>query len=269
MQCYGERALFYLPSDRQCGAVEDIAKYAQGKDSLKIIIDHNYELCLRGVCCQSLKHIEFVVGRNASLTFLTNRMYDSVEITCMAGSRMYYVQVARVNASCCTQSVVAHVQEHALCVARIFPFLDGTARCSIDTLQEHPGSYGTSDMYVQGFVSNAAQFDHRAMIVVPRDVQKISMTQKTVVIMAGEQCRASVVPAFSIESKDVHCDHGAALGRCDELERWYLSSRGLDEKSVICFLAKERCLAQCAEHVCRSVYDEIVCMIEACLSGDH
>jgi Fe-S cluster assembly scaffold protein SufB len=266
MQDINDKRVLNFSAKNQSDAIEDIEQHVQNQCSLKINIDQNCECYVSDKHCRSLKNIECVVGCNAKLIFLTDRMYDTVDITCMNGSTVYYIQIARLDMSSYTQSVFVHMQENVRAVVRIFPFLNNDARCIVNTLQEHIASHSTSDLYVQSLISKNAQFDHKAMIIVPQGVHKNSIAQKTVVFMVGDQCRASAVPSFNIASKDTRCEHGAAIGMCDELEKWYLNARGLDEKLAARVIIKARCLSSFEQDLNKNVYNEIALMMDTCLA---
>ncbi len=265
MRYINDKVTINLSAEHRSDSMVDIAQYAQNSDSLTINLDSDCEFYLCDKGCQSLKNIKFVAGRDTKLIFLTDHIYDNVDIMCLNGSTVYYIQVAHLDMSCYVQPVLVRIQENARAIVRIFPFLCNAAQCTINTLQEHIASHSLSDVYVQGFISEKAQFDHKAMICVPQGIQKAIITQKTVVFMVGNQCRASAIPSFNIASKDVHCGHGAAIGMCDELEQWYLNARGLSEKQAVHVLIKARCLSYCVDDLHKNVYNEIVFMLDRCL----
>jgi len=262
MQDIKDKIILNFSAKNQVGYIEDIAHHVQNHCSLKINIDHNCECCVRDTYCCSLKNIECVVGCNAKLIFLTNRMYEKVDITAMNGSTVHYIQIGRLDESACMQSVYLRMQDNARAVIRIFPFINNDAQYALNTVQEHKASQSISDLYVQSLISKNTQFDHKAMIIVPQGVQKNFITQKTVVFMFGDQCRASAVPAFNIASKDTCCEHGAAIGICDEREMWYLNARGLDEKVAVRVITKARCLESCAQDLDKNMYNEIASILD-------
>ena len=51
-------------------------------------------------------------------------------------------------------------------------------------------------------------------------------------IMLSDKCEISVIPQLLIDEYDVEASHGAAIGQMDELQLYYLLSRGLSEKEA-------------------------------------
>lgn len=57
--------------------------------------------------------------------------------------------------------------------------------------------------------------------------------QKSETILLGDQAHCDALPILDVHHDDVVCSHGAAIGRIEDDALFYLTSRGLDEKTAL------------------------------------
>lgn len=80
---------------------------------------------------------------------------------------------------------------------------------------------------IKAVLFDQAQFDFEGDIIIKTGAKYTDSYLKAAVLMLSRQAKARAVPALEIMENDVKGGHGATVGRVDEEELFYLSSRGL------------------------------------------
>jgi Fe-S cluster assembly protein SufD len=100
----------------------------------------------------------------------------------------------------------------------------------LDTAQNHRASHTTSDLLFKGPLKGDSRSVWRGMITVREGVKGIDGFQANRNLMLSRSARADAIPGLEIAADDVRCSHAAALGRIDEDQIFYLTSRGIPRK---------------------------------------
>ena len=69
-------------------------------------------------------------------------------------------------------------------------------------------------------------------ITIEKNAEKCDAHQKAKVLLLGDKARCNALPILDVNNEDVSCSHGAAMGKIDDTQLFYLMSRGLDEKAA-------------------------------------
>lgn len=94
----------------------------------------------------------------------------------------------------------------------------------------HQGVNTNSDMFLKGAVQDEALSVFTGMIRIDEDAQKTNAFQTNRNLILSDGASAQSVPNLEILANDVRCGHGSTMGPLDEEQRYYLMSRGLDER---------------------------------------
>ncbi len=96
----------------------------------------------------------------------------------------------------------------------------------IGTIQKHNAPNANSRALYKGAVRDAARTVYQGLIEVGRNASKTDafLTNKNLIMNDG--ARSDSIPMLRINTNDVKCSHGSTTGKLDELERFYLMSRG-------------------------------------------
>jgi Fe-S cluster assembly protein SufD len=112
-------------------------------------------------------------------------------------------------------------------------FTEGKQHLSYHTLQHHQQPNCTSDLLYKGALQDHSRLVWRGMIKVDRAAQKTDGYQRDDNLILSESARADSIPGLEIEADDVKCSHGATVGRVDDEQIFYTTSRGLTRKEAV------------------------------------
>jgi Fe-S cluster assembly protein SufD len=96
-----------------------------------------------------------------------------------------------------------------------------------NTLQLHVAPHTNSDLLFKGALRDRARSAFSGLIKVSKGAQRTDAYQKNRNLLLSREARADSLPNLEIEADDVRCSHGATIGQADELQIFYLMSRGL------------------------------------------
>ena len=94
----------------------------------------------------------------------------------------------------------------------------------------HIGENTTSDMFLKGAVEDEALSIFTGLIRLEESAQGTNAFQTNRNLLLSEDAAAQSVPNLEILANDVKCGHASTVGPLDEEQRYYLMSRGLDQK---------------------------------------
>ena len=104
---------------------------------------------------------------------------------------------------------------------------DGMQHIDHHTLQLHRAPHTNSDLLFKGALRGRARSAFSGLIKVAKGAQRTDAYQKNRNLLLSPEARADSLPNLEIEADDVRCSHGATIGQADELQLFYLMSRGL------------------------------------------
>jgi Fe-S cluster assembly protein SufD len=104
---------------------------------------------------------------------------------------------------------------------------DGDQHVDHSTLQLHMAPHTNSDLLFKGALRDRARSAFAGLIKVFKGAQRTDAYQKNRNLLLSPDARADSLPNLEIEADDVRCSHGATIGQVDELQLFYLMSRGL------------------------------------------
>ncbi len=104
---------------------------------------------------------------------------------------------------------------------------DGDQHVDHHTLQLHRAPHTNSDLLFKGALWGRSRSAFSGLIKVAKGAQRTDAYQKNRNLLLSPDARADSLPNLEIEADDVRCSHGATIGQADELQLFYLRSRGL------------------------------------------
>jgi Fe-S cluster assembly protein SufD len=94
---------------------------------------------------------------------------------------------------------------------------------------DHNQANGTSREYYRGVLDGAARAVFNGKVVVHPGAQKTNAHQANHNLLLSAEAEVDTKPELEIYADDVRCTHGATVGQLDEMQLFYLRSRGFDE----------------------------------------
>ena len=108
----------------------------------------------------------------------------------------------------------------------------GNETVRIATYVNHKVHHCTSRQLFKGIAGGTARTDFFGKIVVSPDAQKTEAYQENHNLLLSEDAKVETDPQLEIYADDVKCSHGAAIGKLDENEQFYMRSRGIPEQEA-------------------------------------
>lgn len=257
--------IIYIPSTINSCEFFDLGDHVYGTSSVKIIIESGVVAVIRysGACF--IKHVEIIVGVGAQVFWVAEAAHETISIECSAASSIYYVQVFGAAIAVAQQQLILSMcQEGANAVVRMFPLLQQDQKFECMTVQQHNACVTTTDLQIMGHIEAHAQFCHKSKIFVGENLHGIEVKQKSTIFLASESnAHVCAQPCFDIASKDVRCNHGAAIGAIDKNQLWYVQARGINASDAYCLIIKVHCFSFIDKQLPVYVYEFILSIIIA------
>lgn len=95
------------------------------------------------------------------------------------------------------------------------------------TLQHHVAHHTRSDLLYKGAVKDRAQAVYSGLIRLEAGAQKTDAYQANRNLVLSPTARVDSIPKLEIAANDVRCTHGSTTAPVDEMQLFYLQSRGL------------------------------------------
>lgn len=104
----------------------------------------------------------------------------------------------------------------------------GNDEYSTDLKIIHRAPRTTANTLVKGILTDQAVCRFTGMIKIEKDAQLTNSYLADHTLLLSADARAESVPSLEIEADDVRASHEATIGRIDESQLYYLSTRGLN-----------------------------------------
>jgi Fe-S cluster assembly protein SufD len=118
----------------------------------------------------------------------------------------------------------AHVSLNGLDV------LDGKNEAYHHTVTEHWVPNGVSEQLYKAILDNDSKSEFNSLVFVAKNAIGTDSHQLNKALLLSPNAHVWTRPQLQINTDDVKCAHGAAVGQLDEAQLFYLASRGLDRE---------------------------------------
>jgi Fe-S cluster assembly protein SufD len=106
-------------------------------------------------------------------------------------------------------------------------FTHNRQHLDMDTQQNHRAVGTTSDLLFKGALKGHSRTVWQGMIVAEPGAQKTDGFQANRNLLLEPTARADSIPGLEIQANDLRCTHAATVGKIDDVEMFYLQSRGI------------------------------------------
>ena len=93
--------------------------------------------------------------------------------------------------------------------------------------QLHQVGRTTSVLLSKGAAADQSRSVYTGLIEIERGARRTDARQTNHNLLLSPQAHADSVPNLDIRENDVTCAHASSVGPLDEMQRWYLESRGV------------------------------------------
>ena len=108
----------------------------------------------------------------------------------------------------------------------------GKQHLHYETTQEHAAPHTVSDLAFRGVLRDRATAVWSGMIKVDPGAQRTDAFQESRNLLLTDGAHADAIPGLEIEANDVRCTHAATVARLDDMQLFYLQSRGLTREEA-------------------------------------
>jgi Fe-S cluster assembly protein SufD len=108
----------------------------------------------------------------------------------------------------------------------------GKQHLHYETTQEHAAPHTISDLAFRGVLRDRATAVWSGMIKVDPGAQRTDAFQESRNLLLTDGAHADAIPGLEIEANDVRCTHAATVARLDDMQVFYLQSRGLTREEA-------------------------------------
>src|SRR5579872_5735429 len=104
----------------------------------------------------------------------------------------------------------------------------GTQVHDFRTRQYHVGARSRSPLLSKGAVAGSSRSVYTGLIEIEKGAKRTDARQTNHNLLLSPTAHADSVPNMDIRENDVMCAHASSVGPLDELQLWYLESRGVE-----------------------------------------
>lgn len=108
----------------------------------------------------------------------------------------------------------------------------GTQIHDYRTRQFHIAGRTRSTLLSKGAVADTARCVYTGLIDIEKGAKRTDARQTNHNLLLSPHAHADSVPNLDIRENDVMCAHASSVGPLDELQRWYLESRGVPREAA-------------------------------------
>lgn len=102
----------------------------------------------------------------------------------------------------------------------------------------HAAPHTSARTSLKAVVEGRGVVNFNGTIIVQKGAQATDSFLEERVLLLSDTARATAIPNLEIEANDVRCSHAAAVGKIDEEQLFYLTSRGLPRTQATRLIAK-------------------------------
>jgi Fe-S cluster assembly protein SufD len=100
------------------------------------------------------------------------------------------------------------------------------------THQRHLVGRTSSNLIAKGAVGDHSRAVYTGLIEIARGARRSDARQSNYNLLLSPHAHADTVPNLDIQENDVTCAHASSVGPLDELQLWYLTSRGVSRSDA-------------------------------------
>jgi len=205
-----------------------------GNSSSAEIIESHNTLGYNNTFSNNVWEIE--VGNNSKLNHTNlfndkNNLYSFNHINAILGRDSIINQTNFCLSGKFIRNDVRVVLNDTNSTANLFGLFIGEQDNLVDnhTLIDHAKPHCQSNEVYKGIVDDKAKGIFNGKILVRQDAQKTDAYQSSKSVVLSDNANIYAKPELEIYADDVKCSHGSSTGKIDDMQLFYLRSRGISE----------------------------------------
>ncbi|MBP9695460.1 MAG: SufD family Fe-S cluster assembly protein [Candidatus Magasanikbacteria bacterium] len=109
-------------------------------------------------------------------------------------------------------------------------FGSGDNICDVSVTVQHLAPHTTSEIMIIGAVGDTAKAKVKSKIYIAPNAYGSNGREEIRTLLLSKNANAYSTPELQIENNDVQCSHAVSTTHIDDEKKFYLESRGFDEK---------------------------------------
>lgn len=109
---------------------------------------------------------------------------------------------------------------------------DETQRVKFRIQVRHLVGNTRSNQLFKGIVNGTSKADFDALVYIAHGAEKVEALQENHTLLLSQSAQVQTSPQLEIYADDVKCSHGATVGSLDQMQLYYMLSRGIDEATA-------------------------------------
>lgn len=183
--------------------------------------------------------VEFSLGRDSKLSCMNRQQpgpqaiqFLNTRVRQESGSQFEKVTYVSGGSIVRDDADVQFMGENAFCSVSGLSLMSGNSQVFHHVNVSHRFPHCTSRQNFKNILAGKSIAEFNSMVHVHRDARKSDSEQMDKNMLLSENARIYSRPQLKIDNDDVRANHGAATGRLDKNELFYLRSRGLDMETA-------------------------------------
>jgi len=100
----------------------------------------------------------------------------------------------------------------------------------IKIYHQKPGT--NSKIIIKGALKNSADIKLNGLVKIEPGAKDANTLLASHILLLSDKARVQVIPSLEISEKDIKAGHAATIDRINDMELFYITSRGLSEKTA-------------------------------------
>lgn len=146
-------------------------------------------------------------------------------------SSLIYIPILH-GGSCVDLDIQVNLDYNAHAIVAGAYSLKDKQQCTIRTRQQHQGKNAKSSLSFNGIAADQSSVSYYGTIAIEKNACNTNASQENKTIIWGSEARAISIPALEVETNEVQCAHGSAVGPLNAEHIQYVQSRGLSLKEA-------------------------------------
>ena len=104
-------------------------------------------------------------------------------------------------------------------------------KLKLNTTVVHESPNTNSRIIIKGILDNSSGVDFEGLVKINKGAKKSNTQLAAHLLLLSDKAKGRVVPNLEISENEVKAGHAATVGKINEMQLFYLMSRGLSKKS--------------------------------------
>lgn len=106
------------------------------------------------------------------------------------------------------------------------------SKLDLETTIQHKSPETTSEVIIKGALTDSAQVNYQGLVKIESDAKGTKAWLAAHLLLLSDKARGIAIPSLEILENDIKAGHATTVGRVNDLELFYIMSRGLSKEQA-------------------------------------